>query len=371
MATVKSALAPRAGMAAPAWDSLMVALAGAHAALLIAAPSAPVIALGLWWNSNTISHNFIHRPFFRSRTANVMFGAYLSALLGFPQLLWRDRHLAHHAGVPHRLRLSGELILQAALVVVLWSALAAASPAFFLYVYLPGYVAGLSLCAIHGYFEHASGTTSHYGKLYNVLCFNDGYHAEHHANPAVHWSHLPERAESAARASSWPAPLRWLEAFSPRFLAGLERLALRSNVLQRFMLRTHARAFRRILSLMPTVERVGIIGGGLFPRTAMVVRELLPSAGITIIEGDRANLERARMLLDSSDIEYVHAWYPDVDVSPYDLLIVPLSFTGDRSAVYAHPPAPAVIMHDWIWRKRGRSSVVSVALLKRINLIEQ
>ena len=22
--------------------------------------------IGLWWNSNTISHNFIHRPFFRN-----------------------------------------------------------------------------------------------------------------------------------------------------------------------------------------------------------------------------------------------------------------------------------------------------------------
>jgi len=62
----------------------MVGLAAAHAAVLIAFPTAPVIALGLWWNSNTVSHNFIHRPFFRRRPANRLFAAYLSVLLGSP-----------------------------------------------------------------------------------------------------------------------------------------------------------------------------------------------------------------------------------------------------------------------------------------------
>src|SRR5206468_6361792 len=48
-------------------DPLLVMHAGAHAAVLMAAPAAPVIAFGLWWNANTISHYFIHRPFFRGR----------------------------------------------------------------------------------------------------------------------------------------------------------------------------------------------------------------------------------------------------------------------------------------------------------------
>ena len=50
-----------------------------------------------------------------------------------------------------------------------------------------------------------------------------------------------------------------------------------------------------------------------------------------------------------------------------DLVVIPLAFDGDRAALYTHPPAPAVIVHDWIWRKRGDSRIVSVALLKRIN----
>ncbi len=51
------------------WDGLFVLLAGIQGILLLEFPSAPVIAAGLWWNANTISHNFIHRPFFRSRSS--------------------------------------------------------------------------------------------------------------------------------------------------------------------------------------------------------------------------------------------------------------------------------------------------------------
>ena len=90
------------------------------------------IALGVWWNANTIAHHFIHRPFFRHRLANQTFGALLSVLLGFPQSLWRDRHLAHHAGgTRRRLPISSEMIVQGALVLLFWAAVARISPAFF------------------------------------------------------------------------------------------------------------------------------------------------------------------------------------------------------------------------------------------------
>src|SRR2546426_10927521 len=32
------------------------------------------------------------------------------------------------------------------------------------------------------------------------------------------------------------------------------------------------------------IDRVGIVGGGLFPRTALIVEQLLPSARVTIID---------------------------------------------------------------------------------------
>src|SRR5580693_2615524 len=206
-------------------DSTLVALAAIHAAILVAWPVAPVIALGVWWNSNTIAHNFIHRPFFRSAAMNRMFSAALSILLGIPQTLWRDRHLAHHAGVAWRLRVSRRLVIETALVVCLWTMLSWSAPRFFLVVYLPGYLVGLALCAVHGHWEHAKRRdrmerentvslrqpTSHYGRIYNFLCFNDGYHAEHHAAPAIHWTELPRVTAPGAASSPWPALVRWIE----------------------------------------------------------------------------------------------------------------------------------------------------------------
>src|SRR3954463_10680157 len=146
------------------WDGLLVALSIAHAALLLTVPSVPLVALGLWWNANTISHNFIHLPFFRSRTANRIFSAYLSLLLGVPQSLWKGRHLAHHAGRPLRsMTARSEWMAEGALVLLLWLGLAGFAPHFLLSVYLPGWLMGLGLCELHGRLEHVRGTVSHYG----------------------------------------------------------------------------------------------------------------------------------------------------------------------------------------------------------------
>src|SRR5260370_32610733 len=125
MASISLRLAGGGGLRTSTWDTVMLALAAAQGVVLVATPNVPVIAVGLWWNSNTISHNFIHRPFFRWGWMNLLFGAYLSVLLGIPQALWRDRHLAHHAGVHRGLRFSGELALQTGLVLSLWAVLAA------------------------------------------------------------------------------------------------------------------------------------------------------------------------------------------------------------------------------------------------------
>ena len=171
-------------------DGILIVLAGIHGVVLMLAPFAPVVALGVWWNSNTISHNFIHNPFFRSRWLNALFSSYLSLLLGIPQSIWRERHLAHHAG-PWRFRASPEAFIEIGLVASIWIAMLNLAPVFFLSVYLPGYAAGLALCAVHGYYEHDLGIINHTGRLYNLLFFNDGYHAEHHANPGIHWSRLP------------------------------------------------------------------------------------------------------------------------------------------------------------------------------------
>jgi hypothetical protein len=348
-------------------DVILIVLAAVHGLLLVTWPAAALITVGVWWTSNTIAHNFIHRPFFRRRSANQAFALYLTVLLGIPQALWRERHLAHHAGREPRLRWSLDLAIQVTAVLVLWSVLAARIPAFFIGTYLPAYAAGLILCALHGYYEHEQGTTSHYGRLYNLLFFNDGYHAEHHARPGVHWSDLPAYRDATARRSRWPAPLRWIETLG---LEGLERVVLGSLLLQRFVLETHARAFAPLLTAIgPDIQSVGIVGGGLFPRTALVIRRLCPGARVTIIDASLPNLDRARTRLDAQDVDFVHARYVPGRMDGFDLLVIPLSYFGDRAEVYERPPASAVIVHDWIWRKRGVSRVVALLLLKRVNLV--
>jgi hypothetical protein len=341
-------------------------LAFAHAALLLAFPLVPVISLGLWWNSNTIAHYFIHKPFFRSRTLNVLFSMYLSLLLGVPQTVWRDRHLAHHASTAWRIRLSPLMAVEVIVILGLWSILLGFHVKFFFGVYLPAYLIGLLLCWLHGYYEHAWGTTSHYGPLYNFLFFNDGYHVEHHAYPAEHWSRLPRRIEPGSPASRWPAVLRWLD--TP-ILEWLERCVLRSRLLQQFVLKLHEKAFRQLLPQLPGLQQVGIVGGGLYPRTLLILQRLVPQARFVVIDRSAANIQTARTFVNG-DVRFINAFYEPGQVNGFDLLVVPLSYLGDREAIYRQPPAPAVMVHDWIWRRRGAGAVISVFLLKRLNLVK-
>jgi hypothetical protein len=338
-----------------------------HGALLLAVPTAAVVALGVWWNSNTISHYFIHKPFFRVRGLNLFFSVYLSLLLGIPQEFWRQRHLGHHFGSAWKDRRPGLLRLEFGLVLTLWVVLILLAPRFFLTAYVPGYVAGLALCWVHGYFEHAHGTTSHYGKIYNFLFFNDGYHVEHHRHPNEHWTRLRERARDGVTVSPWPAVLRWLDLLT---LEALERGVLRSKVLQRIVLRWHERAFRRLLPELPSRARIGIIGGGLFPRTLLILQRLLPESRIVVIDLNGANIETARGF-GASDAHFVQDRYDSRRVHDLDVVVFPLSFQGNREALYRLPVAPVVVVHDWIWRRRGRSVVVSVWLLKRLNLVKR
>jgi hypothetical protein len=378
------------------WDALPVALALAQGALLLAWPSIPLVAVGLWWNANTISHHFIHRPFFRSRRLNASFSCYLSLLLGFPQSLWRARHLAHHLAIEgrrerHDLKLAP---FDFGAVVALWGALLVFAPGFLLTVYLPGFLIGLGLCYLQGHYEHSRGTVSHYGWLYNFLLFNDGYHIEHHARPAANWRELPLRRAAQANASRWPAVLRWLELVN---LCALERVVLRFPALQRFVLKAHERAFRSLLIELPHARCVAIVGGGLFPRTALVLRRLLPESKLVLIDQSESNLAVARSFLSGpgerrhpcllrgsvaleqdgrqgclrsqGSQELINERFEPGMPCDFDLLVIPLAFDGDRRALYERPPASAMLVHDWIWRRRGSSAVVSRLLLKRLNLV--
>jgi hypothetical protein len=346
------------------WDAALIGLSVAHAAALLAVPSIPLVAVGLWWNANTIAHNFIHRPFFRSRAANRGYSIFLSLVLGLPQSIWRERHLAHHADRPVRVRLSLEVVTETLLVCALWAMIATLAPRVFFLVYLPGWALGLGLCVLQGHYEHANGTTSHYGRLYNWLFFNDGYHVEHHARPGQHWSRLGLH-RAPGHDSRWPPVLRWLDAFT---LDGLERVVLKSVFLQRFVLTAHERAFRRLLPQFGDVRSAVVVGGGLFPRTAIVLGRVLPDAALTVIDTNRAHLDIARAMLDES-VTVRHTHYRGGALDGADLVVIPLAYLGNRRQIYDRPPARAVLVHDWIWSRHGAGVVISPWLLKRLNLV--
>lgn len=346
-------------------DAVLILLSIVYAGLLIALPSAVLIAVGLWWIANTVAHNFIHTPFFRSRSLNGTYSIYLSVLMGVPQELWRERHLRHHRGDQRPIRVTQRIILQSGIVLALWLALAIGTPTFFVSVYIPGYLAGLGLCFLQGHFEHAGGTTSHYGRLYNTVLFNDGYHVEHHRRPGVHWTRLTAEGRHDARRSRWPPVLRWLDSLSLEFL---ERIALRSPAIQRYVLRAHERAFRALLPALPPTDRITIVGGGLFPRTALIFRRLRPDVHLTIVDASRDHLDVAREFLTES-VDLREQFFDPRTDDGGDVVVIPLSFIGNRDVVYRTPPARAALVHDWLWNVHGKGVRVSWLLLKRLNLV--
>ena len=151
-------------------------------------------------------------------------------------------------------------------------------------------------------------------------------------------------------------------------LETLERLVLRSAWLQRILLATHEQALRRLLPYLDDVRCVTVVGGGMYPRTALLLQKLLPFADIHIIDANRDHLDAAETFLDGG-VEFEHGLYDPAQQSASDLLVIPLSFQGDREAIYRDPPVPMILVHDWIWSRRGASAIVSVFLLKRINLV--
>jgi hypothetical protein len=314
---------------------------------------------------------------------------WLTLLTSVPHSLWRHRHLWHHAGEPQSrtaMPWTPQALAEFALVGLLVAGLALLVPRAFVLAWLPGFGLGMALCQLQGWAEHAlperqiaAGGISFYAPWYNTLWFNDGFHAEHHTLPAVHWTSLPGNVAPGAAISELPPVLRWLPHARAQFLAALENLALASPLLQRFMVRTHTRAVDRLLraaNLRPS--SVVIVGGGIFPRSVLVLRDLLPDAHCTIVDADAANTEQARTWLadhgiDPKTVAFRVKWFDGACDGQVDLVILPLAVLGDlrglRRGVRGH-----VLNHAWLWQP-GRaqegcvaSVVVSPWLLKRTNL---
>ena len=346
-------------------DKWLIGASFIYVVLVIRFPNIWTVGLGVWWLLNTVAHNFIHQPFFRSRELNKVFAFYLSAISGVPQQLWRERHIAHHANKRWQWILSSELLIQAVAVALIWICLFHFAFAVALGAVVPGFLLAMLLCAMQGHFEHVGGTVSNYGRFYNWLFFNDGFHHEHHHRPGAHWSALPE-LRRPKRTSRWPAVIRWLDYFN---LNALERAVCRIRPLQAFTIRVHERAVRKLTGHILAPDRVTIIGGGLFPRTALVVHLLWPKAKVTIIDSNEEHLRSCQRWLRGDEV-LEHAHISTACLPQADLLFVPLAFDASKKPLYlilSHPDK--IIIHDWLWNRGRRSVVVSWLLFKRLNLV--
>ncbi len=207
------------------------------------------IALGMCWNLQCLSHNFIHNPFFGWPWLNRAFSILETLAIGLPHVCYNHYHLNHHSGDNDRKGPDGttrdwssiyrhskdeepepfwsyvllgywrvelgpllrviwrhgwkevtQFLVELAVLACFWGAMAWFDPWYFVCFYLPSYYLGWMLSYAQGYTEHyytepanpRANSVNSYNRLYNLLWFNNGYHQEHHWDPKRHWTRMPE-----------------------------------------------------------------------------------------------------------------------------------------------------------------------------------
>src|SRR6266404_9892901 len=105
------------------WDALPVAAAILHCVYFFGMfylfPRVPlwvmlilsfIYSISISWNINSVSHNFIHNPYFRSPLLNRLFSTLESTTVGFGQIFYECIHMQHHKGNADRPDEHGETI---------------------------------------------------------------------------------------------------------------------------------------------------------------------------------------------------------------------------------------------------------------------
>src|SRR5438105_738279 len=198
-------------------------------------------------NINGVGHNVIHNPFFRSPLLNRLFGIVQSVACCFSQTYYDAVHMQHHKGNADRPDENGDTIDWISIYKhghdgqpenpwsyvflsffrddvgairqelrkrgareLMWGNIELAAFATTLFVmflfnwryiifyFLPFFYLGHCFSYLNGYYRHYGANpdkpvawgVSSYGKIYNWLFFYNGYHAEHHFRPKVHWTKM-------------------------------------------------------------------------------------------------------------------------------------------------------------------------------------
>lgn len=236
---------------------------------------ASLYALSIDWSINSTSHNFIHNAFFASSALNRAFAFVFCLSNGFSQTLYHHMHLRHHVGNMDRPDASGKTIdplsiyqygrdgapesawrytflsyfrddiadsyrrvklkrpadarwIRRELAVVIGVYLVCLAYDWRAFLALvPFYYFGHSLSSLNGYYEHYRGNpdkpiawgVSTYEWFYNLTWLNNGYHAEHHYRPKLHWTRMrelhlsirDEQRREGVRVIRWPHVLGFLD----------------------------------------------------------------------------------------------------------------------------------------------------------------
>ncbi len=199
------------------------------------------------WNIESVSHNFTHYDYFTSHPLNRAFGLIESLAIGFSQQVYKTVHRRHHIGNSDRPDAQGvtrdwysiyrygkgglaESVWTYALIGPFrggndiygemakggrkmndvrwakfedrahyaWFLLGFLLNWKFMLYFLPFYYLGHVFSMMVGYYEHYQANpdlpiawgVSTYTRLYNLLWLNNGYHAEHHYRPRIHWTQM-------------------------------------------------------------------------------------------------------------------------------------------------------------------------------------
>jgi fatty acid desaturase len=205
-----------------------------------------------WYNALVATHNFVHTPWFTPKFLNRFYAIVNSVNLGSPITHYYHIHFNHHRYGNDRQDDQGRtqdysstfaygkndqsenVIRYCALAIVrddlsetfrqvnqlrhrdrndmvqlcleLGVCILAAigylllSWKYLLCFAVPVFYCGWFLTYLANYYEHFGATpesqyansTSYYGRIYNWLFCNEGYHQEHHLRPQIHWSQRPK-----------------------------------------------------------------------------------------------------------------------------------------------------------------------------------
>jgi fatty acid desaturase len=200
-------------------------------------------------NINGVGHNFIHNPFFRWPLLNRLFSLCQSVACCFSQTYYDAVHMQHHKGNSDRQDEHGETIdwlsiyrhghdgeaenpwryvflsyfrdnpaairrelkkrnnadaiwgnIELAAFVIAIVVMGLLNWRYVVFYFLPFYYLGHCFSYLNGYYRHYGANpdkpiawgVSSYGKIYNWLFFYNGYHAEHHFRPKVHWTKMEQ-----------------------------------------------------------------------------------------------------------------------------------------------------------------------------------